>query len=45
MMGPKFQKVESDFTIILWLSISLNDNLNMGQYTEECIEILDKRIR
>ena len=31
MMGPKFQKVESDFTILLWLSFSLNENLNMGQ--------------
>jgi len=30
---------------LLWLSISLNDNLNIGQYTEEGIEILDKRIR
>ena len=45
MMGPTFQKVESDFTILLWLSISLNDNLNMGVYTEECIDILDKKIR
>ena len=44
-MGPTFQKVESDFTILLWLSISLNDNLNMGVYTEECIDILDKQIR
>ena len=44
-MGPTFQKVESDFTILLWLSISLNDNLNMVVYTEECIDILDKRIR
>jgi len=45
MMGPNFQKVESDFTILSWLSISLNDNLNMSVYTEECIDILDKRIR
>ena len=45
MMGPTFQKVESDFAIFLWRSISLNDNLNMGVYTEECIDILDKRIR
>ena len=44
-MGPTFQKMESDFTILLWLSISLNDNLNMGVYTEECIDIIDKRIR
>ena len=44
-MGPTFQKVESDFTIFLWLSISLNDNLNVGVYTEECIDILNKRIR
>ena len=47
VMGPKFQNVESDFTLLLlWLSISLIDNENMGQYTEEwCIEILDKRNR
>ena len=39
MIGVTFQKVKSDFTILLWLSISLNDNLNMGVYTEECINI------
>ena len=30
--GSQISKVESDYTILLWLSISLNGNLNMGQY-------------
>ena len=34
-VAKSFCTSESDFTILLWLSISLNDNLNMGQYTEE----------
>ena len=44
MMGGKNSSVEDDFTILLWMGISMNDNLSQDRYTEECLVELQQRI-
>ena len=31
MMGPQYVELERDFTLLLWLDISMNDNLSQKQ--------------
>ena len=44
MMGAKNSSLEDDFTILLWMCISMNDNLSQDRYTEECLIELSQRI-
>ena len=45
-MGPQYVELERDFTLLLWLGISMNDNLSQKQ-GEHCrlsyLSILSER--
>ena len=42
-MGPQYVELERDFTLLLWLGISMNDNLSQKVYTDNCLSILSER--
>ena len=42
MMGPQYVELERDFTLLLWLGISMNDNLSQKVYTADCLSILSE---
>ena len=42
-MGPQYVDLEGDFTLLLWLGISMNDNLSQKVYTAGCLSILSER--
>ena len=42
-MGPQYVELERDFTLLLWLGISMNDNLSQKVYTADCLSILSER--
>ena len=44
MLGPENTDLEKDFTLLLWLGISINDSLFLPQYTETCVMTLKERI-
>ena len=35
-MGPQYEELERDLTLLLWLGISMNDNLSQKVYTDDC---------
>ena len=35
-------ELERDFTLLLWLGISMNDNLSQKVYTADCLSILSE---
>ena len=35
-MGLQYVELERDFTLLLWLGISMNDNLSQKVYTADC---------
>ena len=41
-MGPQYAELERDFTLLLWLGISMNDNLSQKVYTDNCLSILSE---
>ena len=41
-MGPQYVELERDFTLLLWLGISMNDNLSQKVYTDNCLSILSE---
>ena len=45
MMGSVNMHLEKDFTLLLWLCISINDTLFIPQYTSTCIDILEVRVK
>jgi len=45
MMGSENMHLEKDFTLLLWLCISINDTLFIPQYTSTCIDILEERVK
>ena len=45
MLGPENTDLEKDFTLLLWLGISINDTLFIPQYTEICVIPLKERIK
>ena len=42
MMGPQYVELERDFTLLLWLGISMNNNLSQKVYTDDCLSILSE---
>ena len=44
-MGPQYVELERDFTPLLWLGISMNDNLSLKVYTANCLSILILSVR
>ena len=42
-MGLQYVKLERDLTLLLWLCISMNDNLSQKVYTADCLSILSER--
>ena len=42
-MGPQYVELERDFTLLLWLGISMNDNLSQKVYTADCLSTLSER--
>ena len=42
-MGLQYVELERDFTLLLWLGISMNDNLSQKVYTADCLSILSER--
>jgi hypothetical protein len=45
MMGSENMHLEKDFTLLLWLCISINDTLFILQYTSTCIDILEEWVK
>ena len=43
MMGLQYVELERDLTLLLWLGISMNDNLPQKVYTADCLSILSER--
>jgi hypothetical protein len=41
-MEPQYVELERDLTLLLWLGISVNDNLSQRVYTAECQSILSE---
>ena len=41
-MGPHYVELEIDFTLLLWLGISMNNNLSQKVYTADCLSILSE---
>ena len=39
-MGLQYVELERDLTLLLWLGISMNDNLSQKVYTDDCLSIL-----
>ena len=44
MMGKGNSNLERDFTVLLWLSISLNDILHLERYTDDCLSTLESHL-
>ena len=42
-MGPQYVELERDLTLLLWLGISMNNNLSQKVYTANCLSILSER--
>ena len=42
-MGPQYVELERDLTLLLWLGISMYDNLSQKVYTADCLSILSER--
>ena len=42
-MGLQYVELERDLTLLLWLGISMNDNLSQKVYTADCLSILSER--
>ena len=42
-MGPQYVELERDLTLLLWIGISMNDNLSQKVYTANCLSILSER--
>ena len=42
-MGPQYMELERDLTLLLWLGISMNDNLSQKVYTADCLSFLSER--
>ena len=42
-MGPQYVELERDFTLLLWLGISMSNNLSQKVYTADCVSILSER--
>jgi hypothetical protein len=42
MMGPQYVELERDLTLLIWLGISMNDNLSQKMYTAGCLSILSE---
>ena len=42
-MGPQYVELESDLTLLLWLGISMNNNLSQKVCTANCLSILSER--
>ena len=42
-MGLQYVELERDLTLLLWLVISMNDNLSQMVYTADCLSILSER--
>ena len=45
MMGSGNMHLEKDFTLLLWLCITINDTLFIPQYTSTCIDTLEERVK
>jgi hypothetical protein len=41
-MGPQCVELERDLTLLLWLGISMNDNLSQKVHTANCLSILSE---
>ena len=41
-MGPQYVELERDLTLLLWLGISMNDNLSQKVYTAGCLSFLSE---
>ena len=41
-MGLQYVELERDFTLLLWLGISMSDNLSQKVYTADCLSILSE---
>jgi hypothetical protein len=41
-MRLQYVEQERDLTLLLWLGISMNDNLSQKVYTADCLSILSK---
>ena len=42
-MGLQYVELERDLTLLLWLGISMNDNLSQNVYTADCLSVLSER--
>ena len=42
-MGPQYVELERDLTLLLWLGISMNDNLSQKVYAANCLSMLSER--
>ena len=42
-MGLQYVELEGDLILLLWLGISMNDNLSQKVYTDNCLSILSER--
>ena len=42
-MGPQYVELERDFTLLLWLGISMNDNLSQKMYTADSLSARSER--
>ena len=43
MCSSDLVELERDLTLLLWLGISMNDNLSQKVYTADCLSILSER--
>jgi hypothetical protein len=41
-MGMQYVELERDVTLLLWLGISMNDNLSQKVYTTDCLSIVSE---
>ena len=41
-MGPQYVELERDLTLLLWLGISMNNNLSQKVYTADFLSILSE---
>jgi hypothetical protein len=42
-MELQYVELDRDLTLLLWLGISMNDNLSQKVYTNNCLSILSER--
>jgi hypothetical protein len=43
MIGPQYVELDRNLTLLVWLGISMNDNLSQKVYTADCLSILSER--